>query len=274
MSSCCLVSQKRSDQLARAESEIRETASTLDAHLAEHPEQRRAQLLAGFVCGLLGDEAPDRLRRHGLSVVDHAEEARQEGVGAIASGLWSRLLELEALTPERAETIARALAAMLTSPAQLFFFERQATDQKLDRAARCFAAALDQRHPDFRRRRGTLKIDRALLEDAGFDLARLEVSFYGDGHLRSLSPRAGTDGPCLELDEKPGRGRYSETGKRGGYGFIVEERYEDGCAVGQLFSPWHDGEDYRTPKEWLIWILECVGEISSRRSRKKPRQKR
>ncbi|MCC7386422.1 MAG: hypothetical protein IT384_31580 [Deltaproteobacteria bacterium] len=274
MSSCCLVSQKRSTQLALAESEIRESASTLDAHLAEHPEQRRAQLLAGFVSALLGDEAPDRLRRHGLSVVEHAEEARREGVGAIASGLWNRLIALEALTPERAETIAVALAAMMTSPAQLFFFERQAADLKLEGAARHFGGALDQRHPDFRRDRRRLKIDRALLEDAGVELARLNVSFYADGHLHTLSPQIGTDGPCLDLDPAPGRGRYSETGKRGGYGFIVEERYEDGCAVGQLFSPWHDGDEYRTPKEWLIWVLECASEIASRRPRKRSRGKR
>jgi hypothetical protein len=205
-------------------------------------------------------------------VVDHADEARREGVGPIAAGLWNQLIELEALSAPRAAVIARALAAVVTSPAQLFFFEHQAAGLRLEEATRSFAAALDRQHPNFRPRRSRLKIERALLEDAGFDLARLDASFHPDGHLRALSPPPGIDGPRLELDPTPGRGRYSETGKRGGYGFVVEERYADGHARGVLCSPWHDGEEYRTPKEWLIWVLECVGEIASRRPVKRSRR--
>ena len=81
-------------------------------------------------------------------------------------------------------------------------------------------------------------------------------------------------GVKLTLGPRPGRGSFDQTGSRGGYGFAVGETYEDGHACGMLCSPWHDGEEYRQPKDWMMWVLENVSEIvSSSHVKPKPAKK-
>lgn len=257
---CALRQREKTD---RARAELMASAKTVLEELAAHPDNPRARLLADLFARLLGADAPAGLSSRCQSLFEDVARSRGEGVAYIASGLWRRLIQLESLEPDRALVLAEILAQLLESPVVLHYCEHEARSLALHAAADRLGAALDQRFPGFRGWSERALIDRSVFDQVGLDLSGLDADFYPSGHLRRLSRRQAKRGsPVLELDAEPGRGRYGETGRQGGYGFMVDERYEDGHAVGVLCSPWHDGEEYRSKKPWLAWVLECGGEIA------------
>lgn len=258
--SCTLETRKTS---RRADDELKASADSVLEELSAHPERLRARLFADLFARLLPKEAPTLLLSGRTSVLEDIEQSRAEGVAYIASALWRRMIQLESLDAARGSALATVLCELIPSSVVLFYFEHEARTRGLVLAAERFAEALDRRFPEFRVTSEKARITRAVLEDAGIDLSKLDADFYASGQLRSLArrgPKAGA--PVLELEDLPGRGRYGETGRQGGYGFMVNERYEDGYAQGTFFSPWHDGEDYRTEKPWLVWVLENASEIA------------
>ncbi len=260
MTSCTI---HRTSRIDRAKEELAASAESVLEELRARPEKERARLFADLFARLLGESAPTELHTHRQSVLGDAERSRTEGIASISSALWRRLIELEGLDAQRADVLAEVLGALIEAPAVLSYFEFEASAHGLSNAARILAEALDARFPGFVETRARLPITRDVLEGAGLDLSGLQVQFHSTGHLRRLAPRsAGRGAPTLELDSEPGRGRYGQTGKRGGYGFLVSERYEAGHASGTFCSPWHDGEEYQNAKPWLVWVLECASEIA------------
>lgn len=253
----------RREKIDRARAELLASAEPVQAELAAHPGHARAELLADLFARLLGTKTPPGLSSRRRSLFEDVARSRAEGVAYIASGIWRRLIQLESLEPTSADPLAEVLGELVESPVVLHYLEYEARGLALRAAADRLRAALDRRFPGFRAGSDHALVDRAVLSQAGLDLSRLVVDYHASGHLRRLARRRPESGsPVLELEAEPGRGRYGETGRRGGYGFIVDERYEDGHAIGVLCSPWHDGEEYRTSKPWLVWVLECAGEIA------------
>ena len=250
----------------RAEAELGASAQSIVEEIERDPGKPRARLFADLFARLLGPEAPPVLLEHRQDVLIDPESSRREGIASISSSLWRRLLQLDALDAARAHVLSEVLAALLDAPAVLYYFEYEANARGHSSAAAIFASALDARFPAFRSQADGMLITLDLLRSAGVDLDGLRVELHPSGHLRRLAPRgSGKGAPTLELDARPGGGRYGETGKRGGYGFLISERYEAGHASGTLCSPWHDGDEYREAKPWLVWVLECASEIAKPR---------
>lgn len=250
----------------RARRELEGSAMTVVEAVRAEPENVRARLCADLFVRLLGPEAPALLGEVRTSLLLDVARSREEGFLHLAAGLWRRLKQLGALNEARGSALAEVLGELIGAPGVLFAFAYEAQSSGLRPTARHLNAALDRRFPDFRAQADRWVIDRELLVSVGIELDHLDHEFHPNGHLRHLRPRGAMAGaPVLELEERPGRGRYGETGKQGGYGFIVDERYEGGQVTGTLNSPWHDGETYANPKPWLVWVLECAAEIAGHR---------
>ncbi|MCC7069984.1 MAG: hypothetical protein IT383_01595 [Deltaproteobacteria bacterium] len=265
---------------AEAERQLREGAQVLACELTEGPRRKRvtarARILAELLDALLGDDTPSavraaaqELRRRPLA--HEAGAARAGGVARLASMLWRMLLEHGALTDARAHILATRLARWLDDARVLLLFEHEAASKQLEGARRVLHHAVASRRPGLLARAQRLPIDRALL--ARLDLGADVVARYHDnGHLACLHVR-GREAPRLELARAPGSGSFRDEGSRGGSRYATSESYRDGHACGMFFSPWHDGDEYRQPIPWLLWVIECAGTIA-RAARATPRSPR
>lgn len=243
----------------RAERQILDSIETLATELPTAVDRPLGALLAALFSEL--GVVPDVVRDAARSAATARElpDVRQRFF-ALVSRFWDFLGESDALGAERARVIASHLARCADHPALLFFFERDATSRGLSAASRCFARELALRFPHFRRQRQRAVIDRTLLELLGAPAELLR--FHSNGHLASFAVPV-RDGPSLTLDARPGSGRFSQVGKRGGSGFVIDERFSAGRVHTTFNSPWHDGVESSEPGEWVCWVLQNVGTIVS-----------
>ncbi len=274
---CCRLRSERQEARELAEQELRDTVKTLAETLPEHPDRPVGALFAQLFSTLPGLEAPALLHAaaKGARAARRDPDARRTFF-ALGVKLWTRLLEAGALDAGRARVLAECLAPCAELPALLFLLECDAAGHSLPEAAAAFAGELDRRFPAFRRRRGQAAVDRPLLSALGAtpeDTPGLELALHPNGALASLRV-PGEKGPSLTLDAAGGSGRYSHTGKRGGYGFHVDERYSKGAVHTTLYSPWHDGSEGDEAKEWVVWVLECIGSVVAEAALAKRRPKR
>lgn len=233
------------------------TARTLARHLRRHPDEPRALFMSDLFAELcVGVAGAPNLPRADVALHDVADKA---SVAHVLCEMWRDFVRTKELTSARAEILARRLAPMSSVAAGLFILADEARALDCTEAAHHFDAALAARFAGFVARAPTLKIDRALLESLGLviDANDAHVRYHEDGHLAVLE----RDKRKLTLASRPGSGTYCEEGKRGGYGFAVDERYSDGHARGVLFSPWHDGEPYAHQQPWLCWVSACAATV-------------
>lgn len=235
------------------EAALLQSARTLANHLRDHPNEPRALFMAAMFAALCeGVPRAPSLPRDDVTLLDAHDRASVRGV---VCGMWREMVAHQALTPARASIIATRLLAIDVEPAVCFLLAHEA------RALGCVDAAdaLLRDHAPFVAHASKLKIDRALLDALGLDVVGARVRWHSDGHLAELSKEKRS----LELDARPGSGRYAEEGKRGGYGFAVRERYQQGAARGTFNSPWHDGEEYADEQPWLAWVSACMATVLS-----------
>jgi hypothetical protein len=276
-SSTCRLNTERRDARAKLEQELRDTAKTIADTLPEVPDRAVGPLFADLFAALPGVDAPALLRdaAKGVEKAREDPDARQTFF-ALGVKLWTRLAEADAMEGDRARVLAERLAPCAELPAFLFFLERDAADHGLANAEAVFARELDRRFPAFRRGRGHAAIDRPLLGALGAtpeSHARLQLELHPNGHLASLRV-PGDDGPSLTLSPGGGAGHFVHTGQQGGYGFHIDERYAKGQVHATLNSPWHDGSESSETKEWVCWVLECIGSIVSAAERAPPKKRK
>jgi hypothetical protein len=242
------------------EAELRETVATLAA-LAEPSVPPVSALLADLFAALkgtasdAGSSLQEAAARAELALQDASARATFFSLGV---QLWQRLAGGGALTAARAEVLAPRLARCARFPALLFWLECDARTRGLDDAARLFATELDEAFPRFRAHRGRGTFEPELLDAVGAGALSLELQH---GVLREASVDDGRSRTSLVITG-PGEGRFASSGKRGGYGFIVDERYSGGAVHTTLYSPWHDGSESREEREWVCWVLECLGSLT------------
>jgi hypothetical protein len=236
---------------AQAAGEHLESARIVEGALDDPAQAARARLLADLLFAACGPSCPPRLAAERTLLVSHAAAARSAGVGALGAKLWWRLAAL----------VAERLAVLIDTPAALYFLEHDAHARGLARAAAHFGEARRARFRTFDPEHA--RIDEALLSSVGIalDAPGVHVERARDRSITSLA----RDGLRLSITGTR-TGVYGEEGRRGGYGYLVRERYERGAARGMLCSPWHDGEEYVTEKPWLVWVLECAGTIARPRA--------
>jgi len=262
----CSVQRDATREKARAKvhEELLETATTITDHLATEPGSLKALMLADLLAALLDADAPEALRDGAARVPKVPPEAEERATFfALGAGLWRRLASDDVLDVDAATIIASRIAPCGDEPALLFMLQREAEEKQLTDAAAAFTRELSARFPAFARRRDRLPITRELLAFIGVDdsVRGLGLSFHGDGHLACLSA-PGRGGPTLTLDRVPGAGHFKHEGSRGGSGFIVDERYEQGAVHTEVFSPWHDGTEYATKTDWVVWVLQCATTVA------------
>jgi hypothetical protein len=276
--SSCRLNSERDDARAKLEQELRDTAKTIADTLPESEGRAVGPLFADLFSALPGVEAPASLREAAKGVATAREDAdARQTFFALGVKLWTRLVEADAMEQGRARVLAERLAPCAELPALLFFLERDAADHGLVEGEAVFAHELDRRFPSFRRGRGHAAIERPLLDALGAtpeSKPRLQLELHPNGRLASLRVAA-EGGPSLTLSAGGGAGRFTHTGTRGGYGFHVDERYAEGRVHTTLNSPWHDGCESSEAKEWVCWVLECLGSIVAEAERNpSPRRKR
>lgn len=275
-SNTCGAGSEKARARAEAEQQLVDTVRTLAKELPAHPERKVGPLFADLFSALPGVEAPEIVHAAARS----AREARADPDAratffALVTQLWHFLRASGALDAGRARVLAERLGPCADHPALLFYLEADAAAHGLPEARSAFAAELDRRFPAFRRGRGHAAVDGALLEALGATPQRapgLALTLHPGGQLAALRA-PGEGGPELTLERAGGRGRFTHTGRRGGYGFHVDERYADGQVHATLYSPWHDGATCSEDREWVCWVLECVGAIveAAERAAARPR---
>lgn len=226
---------------------FQDVAETLTQHLAEDPDDPKALFLAGLVAELMGSAAPGALVRAAPRAPLSAP-----GCASAVVAIWRDLVRHEALTSQRARSLALRLVDTLAHPASLAFLAEEANQHPA--ASELLRAAVHRRFPEFDLE--TPRIDRGLLEALGvpLDTPGLTVRFHGNGHLALIASLEAR----LTLDETPGRGRFVDRGVHRGSGWAVDEVYRRGCASGEFFSPWHDGSAYSQPTAWLVWVAKAA----------------
>jgi hypothetical protein len=241
------------------EHELRQTVKTLEgATKRKHPPPPASALLADLFASLPGVRVPDAVTAlaHQAGRALHDADARATFF-SLGVALWNRLSAHQALSRERALVLAERLAPCAKFPELLFFLECDADTRGFDEVRAVFAATLDEHFPRFRATRGTATFGLRLLEAVGATHDAITLELDDDGQLK----RALKNGVVLHLSA-PGTGSFTQTGKRGGYGFHVSEKYEGGAVHTTLCSPWHDGAESSENKEWVCWVLECLSALA------------
>jgi hypothetical protein len=231
------------------------SARIVAQRLAGHPREPRARYLGDLLAELCADlpGAPPLARR----AVALRSAADRRTAGSIMLGMWREITANGALDDARAHALARRIADTVDAAAVLFIIANEAREHEHEAAATVLMDRLASHHAAFLAGAPALRIDRPLLESLGLPIAKAQVKWHDDGHLASLS----AGGRVLQLDAVPGSGSYREEGRRGGYGFAIDERYRAGHAHGTFCSPWHDGEEYATKQPWLSWVSACAATV-------------
>ncbi len=253
-----------------------ETIATVEGELAANPEGFRALYLADFLVELAGTEIPvppalpgaaARLgrRREEMGESAFRRAAREEGMTALLWTLWQGFRSSRWLNGPRARALGERLAASLDCPLRLALLRKEEAPYADWLSRGLIDRAIEAAEPGFLGRMNDRKIDRAFVERAvpAGERSGCRASYYEDGHLREFA--RGRGGPCLRLDPVPGTGSFREEGRRGGSGYATSETYRDGAVRGQFFSPWHDGEEYTEPLEWVLWVAQCLGSVARSR---------
>lgn len=244
------------------ETELRDTVKTLNGALRRKSPRLASVLLADLFAELPGVPASKTLQDAAARTATALQDTEARAVFfSLGLQLWNRLSATNALSRERARVLATRLAPCAGFPQLLFFLERDADARGFDDVKAVFAGELDDAFPSFRAQRGVSTFGLPLLHALGATRDGIDVKLDSNEQLKRLSVKNG--GPTLNLTA-PGVGTFSETGKAGGYGFAVGEKYEAGAVHTTFCSPWHDGEESTEKKEWVCWVLECIGSITSR----------
>ena len=243
------------------ETELRDTVKTLNGALQRKSPPLASVLLADLFSALPGVPASKTLAAAAERTATALQSADARAVFfSLGVQLWNRLGASKALSRERALVLATRLAPCARFPALLFFLEQDARARGFDESAQAFGDELDEAFPSFRAARGVATFGLPLLEALGATRAALKLKLDEHGDLK----RIGFENGVTLTITGPGEGSFSETGKRGGYGFHVGERYSGGQVHTTLCSPWHDGEESSATKEWVCWVLECISSITAR----------
>jgi hypothetical protein len=257
--------------------QVRDTEDTILDHLKRSPDDFRALVMADFIAEVFAECDP-RTRGHAqrfqetrraLGETGYVERARAAGLEPLLLSLWRGL---RGANFGRAAwgALAHRLIAVTDGLATLHELHREAAkDGDAALTARCLAA-MKKKDPAG----ASGKIDASYLPEWAIHQDALTVEFYGSGHLRFLKfRRDGEHHGTLELDEKPGSGRFYLRGKRGGYGYAHEETYRAGQVHLTFYSPWHDGAEASEKKPWTEWVSECIGSILQAAGEEKPKKK-
>jgi len=229
------------------ESAFQDVAKTLADHLAAEPDDPKALFLAALVAELMGPATPPA-----LVVAAPRAPTSAPGCASAVVAIWRDLVKHDALTSQRAKTLALRLVETLEHPAALAFLAEEANAHLA--ASEVLRAAVRRRFPEFDLE--TPLIDRGVLEALGvpLDTPGLTLRFHANGQLALLASLEAR----LTLDENPGRGRFVDRGVHRGSGWAVDEVYRQGCTSGEFFSPWRDGSAYSQPTSWLVWVAKAA----------------
>lgn len=245
------------------ETELRDTVKTLNGALKRRSPPLASVLLADLFAALPGVPVSKALQEAAARTATALQDSDARAVFfSLGVQLWNRLGATDALSRERAKVLATRLAPCARFPELLFFLEQDARSRGFDDVETLIAAELDDAFPSFRAQRGVATFSLPLLDALGATRDGLDVKLDEHQQLKRLSVK-GKGGPTLTITSA-GVGTFSETGKSGGYGFAVGEKYERGAVHTTFCSPWHDGEESTQEMEWLCWVLQCIGSITAR----------
>jgi len=228
----------------QARTQIRETRATLLEHLATKPDDLTALVMADVLCEIDPDRDPalasHRARFRATRGADWRVQACERGIHLLLFRLAHGFAEAR---------IGRDAVPVL---------ERWAVEISEARPSGVPAGAIT-----------AAMIPEALSKDP-----RVQIAFHPSGHLARVALHIDRlhEGE-LELAEQPGAGSFSITQKLGGYGTLTRESYADGNVITTLNTPWHDGEESRSPSPWTKWVLASLGELASLAERRQPRRR-
>jgi hypothetical protein len=162
------------------------------------------------------------------------------GCASAVVAIWRDLVKHDALTSQRAKTLALRLVETLEHPAALAFLAEEANAHLA--ASEVLRAAVRRRFPEFDLE--TPLIDRGVLEALGvpLDTPGLTLRFHANGQLALLASLEAR----LTLDENPGRGRFVDRGVHRG----------SDTAARAASSSAHGATGARTrsrPRGWCGW---------------------
>ncbi|MFT3713158.1 MAG: hypothetical protein QM817_36350 [Archangium sp.] len=240
------------------EQELRQSVKTLEgATKKKTPPPAASALLADVFASLPGLRVPDAVTAlaHQAARALHDADARASFF-SLGLALWNRLSAHEALSRERAMVLAERLAPCARFPHFLSFLESDAKARGFDDVSAVLAEARLENFASFVPETATFGLH--LLEAVGATHDSIELELDDHEQLK----RAMKNGVALHLTS-PGAGSFTQTGKRGGYGFYVSEKFENGQVISTLCSPWHDGEESLEPKDWVRWVLECLASLTA-----------
>jgi hypothetical protein len=251
----------------KARTQIRETRQTLLDHLRDAPGDFKALLLASVVAELDPDRDPALLahaaRANTLRAKDPsgwAKRARDQGLDVVLFGLAQGLHRAE-FGADAIPVLARRCAEISSRSvilALLREYLRDREDAATGRALAAIDAAIAERTP----RLAAGVIDASFVPEQLATSPHAKVRYHHDGHLAEVVIRKGRWKGRLQLDPRPGTGRYQLEGFTAGSGHLTSETYRDGQVHTTLNTPWHDGCESSETLAWTRWVAECLGSLA------------
>jgi hypothetical protein len=243
-----------------ASDQIRETRATLLDHLRAEPGDFKAMLMADVVSEIDPDRDPT-LIAHGQRFRElrgDGWEARARTLGLdallfnLCEGMHGRGIGRAALP-----VLARRAGEISADPLTLALLGDRMRELAEHVVATGLARALEERAPDV----AAGWIDRSFVPTALVDSPHVTLRYHPSGalaHAEIDSHRINCG--ALQLGCRAGSLYY--TGRRGGSGYAVSERYAGGAIHSTLCTPWHDGEESSETFPWYRWAAESLAKLA------------
>ncbi|MCC6999457.1 MAG: hypothetical protein IT370_32910 [Deltaproteobacteria bacterium] len=246
---------------AKLAAQLRETRATLLEQLAAEPDDLATLFLASVFSELDPDgdatlaahAARFTVARARLGDAGFRAEAEARGLAALLWNLGEGLRHAgfgQAAEP----VLARRLTELPARPAMLVLLAIRMDELGQAATREVLLAAL--RALDARLAQGM--IDASFVPEALHSVAR----YHASGHLAEVVVAGGPRHQGkLVLAEAFGAGKLWVMGHRGGSGFVIDERYEDGQVLTTFNSPWHDGVESREAMPWARWVAQGLSSL-------------